>query len=1036
MNKKFLSAILFGALMVTSTGTFVSCKDYDDDIDELWEQINAQKSDLSTQVSTLQSALNSANSDIAAAKSEAAAAASKADKAGEEAALAKQAAAEAKAAAIEEAIKQAKELIAAVEAKAVSKEDYDAKVKEIEGKVTSLETQLAAVEKYKELIEKKADKSTVDALNAAIADLQAAIGKTATSAGMEELAAKIAAIQAELVTLKTTQLRSLVYVPSLYLDGVEADRYAYADGEYIAAVTTKEVSGTTDGGAAYLIKKGAKVEFSTVAKNAQYYLSSIDSVYYHLNPTHADLKDVVWSFNGTDAEFVSRAANWAPQFVGKAVNDGVLSVAYSIKNPNKLISTQEDSLSIMSLNAELANDSTVNSDYSAILPAVRVLKAIGLTDKNLEAVDCAKLADELYATAKDAAEAKATISVQYNKGAVNLDNYFNVHYIQDDFEKPTTGDHQAMTYTEALNNWGLKLTYELLPYTVGENKTSENAYGQIDGNKFYPCYVDSEGKSYKCDANGGTTGISAVGKTPIVIVTLVDTNNNNAVVLSGYVKLQIAKEIKNEKVDLKPAFEVPYVCAPEPVSITWAQASDQIYEATKISKEVFTQSYTIEQGTTYLYVKGEFKLATDKNGNYIYGMVTDGADQTGATNNIVTWDAYTDAELAAINKDFNGEVTLYAKYKSNTDIDNCYYIGITIKVLPKPEVTLGEKIEKYWFPTTKTVAERDSVRASVPVPDAANNVTTYVKDMDDYFMGNAVKPFATSATQNSAYFDKKTGFTQQFNYNYQFAVAQPKVGDYQLYLEVTATDKNKVATAWDVENLYADNTTTAKVTEKDLIATINTTTGEVTYNSGDVAKTVLNLFGHNDPKSAAANIEIVSTYGTCDIPLTNDDFTVRFQRPVDIVKGATAKFEDAQANGSSVVLGDLLGLKDWREVALIAIDSKTKKYISNKENGFDLYPYYDFKTLKIDIDNAQCDLNGKKQKVSEVTNKLQLTVDGNNPVDISNVDALNTTKITYKNNEGNVQNFNLWIPVEITYSWGTLKGEIEAVVKSTKASAN
>ena len=31
MNKKFLSAILFGALMVTSTGTFVSCKDYDDD---------------------------------------------------------------------------------------------------------------------------------------------------------------------------------------------------------------------------------------------------------------------------------------------------------------------------------------------------------------------------------------------------------------------------------------------------------------------------------------------------------------------------------------------------------------------------------------------------------------------------------------------------------------------------------------------------------------------------------------------------------------------------------------------------------------------------------------------------------------------------------------------------------------------------------------------------------------------------------------------------------------------------------------------
>ena len=41
MNKKFLSAILFGALMVSSTGTFVSCKDYDDDIDNLQTQITA-----------------------------------------------------------------------------------------------------------------------------------------------------------------------------------------------------------------------------------------------------------------------------------------------------------------------------------------------------------------------------------------------------------------------------------------------------------------------------------------------------------------------------------------------------------------------------------------------------------------------------------------------------------------------------------------------------------------------------------------------------------------------------------------------------------------------------------------------------------------------------------------------------------------------------------------------------------------------------------------------------------------------------------
>ena len=50
MNKKFLSAILFGALMVTSTGTFVSCKDYDDDI----EQLSTEKDKLAQQIAELE----------------------------------------------------------------------------------------------------------------------------------------------------------------------------------------------------------------------------------------------------------------------------------------------------------------------------------------------------------------------------------------------------------------------------------------------------------------------------------------------------------------------------------------------------------------------------------------------------------------------------------------------------------------------------------------------------------------------------------------------------------------------------------------------------------------------------------------------------------------------------------------------------------------------------------------------------------------------------------------------------------------------
>ena len=50
MKKKFISALLFGAVIATSTGTLVSCKDYDDDITELRNQITSNATDLTSLV--------------------------------------------------------------------------------------------------------------------------------------------------------------------------------------------------------------------------------------------------------------------------------------------------------------------------------------------------------------------------------------------------------------------------------------------------------------------------------------------------------------------------------------------------------------------------------------------------------------------------------------------------------------------------------------------------------------------------------------------------------------------------------------------------------------------------------------------------------------------------------------------------------------------------------------------------------------------------------------------------------------------------
>ena len=153
MNKKFLSAVLFGVLMVSSTGTFVSCKDYDDDIEELWGAVNGGKEDLSkkvsaleTSVSDLQSAQTKLEVEIAAAKKEAADAKAAADQAAADAADAKAAALQAEKNAIEaakaEIAKVKEELVKMIQNnQGASEED----IKAIESEIATIKGDITAL---------------------------------------------------------------------------------------------------------------------------------------------------------------------------------------------------------------------------------------------------------------------------------------------------------------------------------------------------------------------------------------------------------------------------------------------------------------------------------------------------------------------------------------------------------------------------------------------------------------------------------------------------------------------------------------------------------------------------------------------------------------------------------------------------------------------------------------------------------------------------------------------------------------------------
>lgn len=191
MNKKVITAMMLGALVVSAT-SLTSCKDYDDDINNLQEQIDkaALKSDveaLKTQLATAQATADAAQKKAEANATDIAAVKDAAKTAGETAAKAVEAAANAQTSANDAATvaKNAKELADAASKAAAANADAVEAIKK------DLADAQAAIAKC----------ATADELNKAITDAKADIEKTyATKADLNKTNEAVAKLQAESAT--------------------------------------------------------------------------------------------------------------------------------------------------------------------------------------------------------------------------------------------------------------------------------------------------------------------------------------------------------------------------------------------------------------------------------------------------------------------------------------------------------------------------------------------------------------------------------------------------------------------------------------------------------------------------------------------------------------------------------------------------------------------------------------------------------------------------------------------------------------------
>lgn len=1040
MRKKYLSALLFGALLVASAGTFTSCKDYDDEINNLQEQIDGKASveELQKQISTLQS-------DIAAAKAEAEAAK----------ALAEEAKAKA-----EEALNNAGQ-----GEEGLSKEEIQAMIDKANADI------------QKE-IEKLAKTEEVDAKLAALKEELSA--SFLTEEDLEQIKTDISTLSKEIESIVGKVLNSLVYQPSLYVNGIEATEYPWMQYDQLKSTTATSTVYTDNEGVSCTVTS-PESEWNFINNVTKEFDPEI-YVDYHVNPSKAEIAKENLSLISSDAEVVNTRASQALPKIGEGdikYENGILSVPVVAKGSlikgNHTAGETSDltKASIFALQANVktsaGEDRVVTSDYASLYSSVITPQAIAYSveDYNgfdINAVSCPATHDELYPTVGDALANEPTLRVAYDdtKG-IDLKTLVEIHYNHTSLTS-SNGTHKVWKAGDE-KQYGLKYEFALIQYNAGTNATSDSKYCELKDGVLVPRIVDADGNTTS------QQGLSSVGRHPLVRVTVVD--GEGKIVLHSYIKVEIVRDVEVITTDVFDKGNIEFGCDDCIKKLEWSEVSALLIEKAGMSKEEFEQLYMVDANSGV--VKQFKEVSPNKyqectSASDIYGTVVEIPDANpGTTNPVLKWtipmaDQQRIYELAGNTKTIYVRYILRTSNPSGTELLGAIYMPIKVTTI-KPEGKVVTKIDEYWYNNSK------NTRLNVNYPADGGNTLNFTVDLNQVWVGNLPKfgPTSGFASYTDAILQNQNGANGGYKYYFadtkDYEVTDLDGNVYEIFagqrgIEVTKAqglngnmyDVNKdneknyaLSTASGVymnTSLYA-RSTSGVVTE---IAIINQSTGEITYLNNTVSKKLLNAYPHN---AAELYAQIgICAYSPCDIALAleGSNYPAYFLRPISMNDNGTGEFIDAQANGSTINIAEVFNFVDWRDQEF--------------RNGTDyknvwLYAYYNVKQVDVKISDITTTLNGGTlgtTKLSDVTNKIkisQLDAAGNvstTPVTM-NLSAFNREsagtsatwnaivaamgKIKYENNGNNVQDFKLQIPIEFTYDWGTIKSSVTVNVKST-----
>ncbi|MEG1401246.1 hypothetical protein [Bacteroides sp.] len=1032
MNKRFLSVALFGALMLASTGTFTSCKDYDDDINGLQEQVDANKKTLDEKLTALQTAMDKASADVTAAKAAAAAAQAAADKAqatgdaaakaaaaaDQAAAAAKAAAAQAKVDAIAEATKLVNDLKAIVDTK-VDQSVYDAKMKVIDahlavidGRLDSLEAadiaikqQIAALEAFKASIDALNLTTAFPALQAQVttlvADLQAlsdqvsqnATDITTLKADLLALSNRIDTIEENvttignslntLISLLSHRLTDLTFAPTEFINGIEVINFTTL--QYTA--WTNLLADESDGSTTTSINDG---------KTTATYYASPSSV------KKADIKTL--SILAQDATNTTRAAG--EDLISVALNEEIVNGKMVVN----LKKNTTDSFAGTTTTNPAGN--TVEKFILVALKAEIELTADEIKNgmKPVVTSDWARLA-ETAATPYIHNKTVATDPSVPTRSIADDAHFYAYTTIHDNNDVCTTAGQyiiKSIPYTESLDlntlvdvcdkanhrysisDYNLAFEFALVSYNLkanGEEKQDQKLFARID----------DKGVMTSQARNGAVNNRDAIGREPLVQVVLRD-KGNNQVVDVRYFKIQWTA--KKENTDLGNLGNFTGVfdatkCNTAYVNTVGEVGMNSVYTKLNIAKDVFHQLYELD--------------------DVVYATAADAVAGTPASTNLGSI-----AEITAPGSTMTYNLNWTLPIADCVITPDEYAAGKAIRTV------YGRYINKVSSELTCTFELKLELTIA-QMAFIAGYQQSYWKEGDVLSNTNKDKTFLVNPALTS---DLTYGIAQFFDcqiiasmlkaYNINnVTIDEPKdlVSNAQNAKFVFDTNRLSVlGTGWSVDfngcHLYKNGVPAAYIELGTGFIRLQENPLPTSSTHGTPTSAAKELLGKSVP------VKLVATYcNGADGSLTAelDHFMVKFINPLEIaLANVTDSFKDLITGGSTISISNIATIKE-------TFGLKRTVWENGAEANATLGQWYDVKNVTWNLDEAKTNLKKDGNNIiitndplasnwSEFSGDYKLT---------ASPDMVNATSLKFENNSGAAlqQAIKIAVPVYATTKW-------------------